>query len=80
MGRVDPEDENAPAVIRECKAEIRKRQRCRKKKAKFVPGDTPFEGFDLTNFGDVYWFALKESVSDPTSDELIDSVVEELGY
>ena len=41
-----PEDENAPAVIRECKAEIRKRQRSRKKKAKFVPGDTPFEGFD----------------------------------
>ena len=47
---LDPEDENAPAVIRECKAEIRKRQRSRKKKAKFVPGDTPFEGFDLTNF------------------------------
>ncbi|WP_270561359.1 immunity protein Imm33 domain-containing protein, partial [Eisenbergiella tayi] len=44
---LDPEDENAPAVIRECKAEIRKRQRSRKK-AKFVPGDTPFEGFDLT--------------------------------
>ena len=40
---LDPEDENAPAVIRECKAEIRKRQRSRKKKAKFVPGDTPFE-------------------------------------
>ena len=31
---LDPEDENAPAVIRECKAEIRKRQRSRKKKAK----------------------------------------------
>ncbi len=27
---LDPEDENAPAVIRECKAEIRKRQRSRK--------------------------------------------------
>ena len=49
---LDPEDENAPAVIQECKAEIRKRQRSRKKKAKFVPGDTPFEGFDLTNFWD----------------------------
>ena len=36
---LDPEDENAPAVIRECKAEIRKRQRSQKKKAKFVPGD-----------------------------------------
>ncbi len=41
---LDPEDENAPAVIRECKAEIRKRQRSRNKKVKFVPGDTPFEG------------------------------------
>ena len=48
---LDPEDENASAVIQECKAEIRKRQRSRKK-AKFVPGDTPFEGFDLTNFWD----------------------------
>ena len=44
---LDPEDENAPAVIRECKAEIRKRQHSRKKKAKFVPGDTPFEGLDV---------------------------------
>ena len=35
---LDPEDENASAVIQECKAEIRKRQRSRKK-AKFVPGD-----------------------------------------
>ena len=65
---LDPEDENAPAVIRECKAEIRKRQRSRKKKAKFVPGDTPFEGFDLTNFWDDNWYALKEYVSDPPSD------------
>ena len=77
---LDPEDENAPAVIRECKAEIRKRQRNRKKKAKFVPGDTPFEGFDLTNFWDDNWYALKEYVSDPPSDELIASVEEELGY
>ena len=77
---LDPEDENAPAVIRECKAEIRKRQRSRKKKAKFVPGDTPFEGFDLTNFWDDNWYALKEYVSDPPSDELIASVEKELGY
>lgn len=41
---LDPEDENASAVIQECKAEIRKRQRSRKKKAKFVPGDTPLRG------------------------------------
>ena len=67
-------------VIRECKAEIRKRQCSRKKKAKFVPGDTPFEGFDLTNFWDDNWYALKEYVSDPPSDELIASVEEELGY
>ena len=77
---LDPEDENATAVIRECKAEIRKRQRSRNKKAKFVPGDTPFEGFDLTNFWDDNWYALKEYVSDPPSDELIASVEEELGY
>ena len=77
---MDPEDENAPAVIRECKAEIRKHQRSRKKKAKFVPGDTPFEGFDLTNFWDDNWYALKEYVSEPPSDELIASVEEELGY
>ena len=77
---LDPEDENAPAVIQECKAEIRKRRRSRNKKAKFVPGDTPFEGFDLTNFWDDNWYALKEYVSDPPSDELIASVEEELGY
>ena len=76
---LDPEDENASAVIQECKAEIRKRQRSRKK-AKFVPGDTPFEGFDLTNFWDDSMYALKEYVSDPPSDELIASVEEELGY
>ena len=77
---LDPEDENAPAVIRECRAEIRKRRRSRNKKAKFVPGDTPFEGFDLTNFWDDSMFALKEYVSEPPSDELIASVEEELGY
>lgn len=77
---LDPEDENASAVIRECKAEIRKRQHSRKKKVKFVPGDTPFEGFDLTNFWDDSMYALKEYVSDPPSDELIASVEEELGY
>ncbi len=77
---LDPEDENAPAVIRECKAEIRKRQRSRNKKAKFVPGDIPFEGFDFTSFWDDNWYARKEYVSDPPSDELIASVEEELGY
>lgn len=77
---LDPEDENAPAVIRECKAEIRKRQRRREKKAKFVPGDTPFEGFDFTDFWDDSLYALKEYVSEPPSDELIASVEEELGY
>ena len=77
---LDPEDENAPAVIQECKAELRKRRRSRKKKAKFVPGDTPFEGFDLTNFWDDNWYALKEYISEPPSDELIASVEKELGY
>ena len=77
---LDPEDENALAVIRECRAEIRKRQRSRNKKAKFVPGDTPFEGFDFTNFWDDSMYARKEYVSDPPSDELIASVEEELGY
>ena len=77
---LDPEDEDAPVVIRECKAEIRKRRSSRNKKDKFVPGDTPFEGFDLTNFWDDSMYALKEYVSDPPSDELIASVEEELGY
>ena len=72
--------ENATAVIRECKAEIRKYQHSRNKKVKFVPGDTPFEDFDLTNFWDDNWYALKEYVSDLPSDELIASVEEELGY
>ena len=75
-----PEDEDAQAVIRECQAEIRKRRRSRNKKVKFVPGSTPFEGFDLTNFWDDNWYALKEYVSEPPSDELIASVEEELGY
>lgn len=77
---LDPDDENAPAVIRECKAEIRKRQRSRKKKARFVPGDTPFEGFDFTDFWDDNWYAQKEYISNPPSDELIASVEKELGY
>ena len=79
---LDPEDENAPAVIQECQKEIAKR-RCRagrKKRAKFVPGAAPFEGFDFTNFWDDNEYALKEYVSDPPSDELIASVEEELGY
>ncbi|MBC8584801.1 immunity protein Imm33 domain-containing protein [Youxingia wuxianensis] len=79
---LDPEDENAPAVIQECQEEIAKRRRRagRKKKAKFVPGAVPFEGFDFTNFWDDNEYALKEYVSDPPSDELITSVEEELGY
>ena len=77
-----PEDEDAPAVIQQCQEEIarRRRQAGRKKKAKFVPGAAPFEGFDFTNFWDDNEYALKEYVSDPPSDELIASVEEELGY
>ena len=79
---LDPEDEDAPAVIQECQKEIAKRRRRagRKKKAKFVPGAAPFEGFDFTNFWDDNEYALKEYVSAPPSDELIASVEEELGY
>nr|WP_279323859.1 DUF4253 domain-containing protein [Anaerotruncus colihominis] len=77
---LDPEDENATAVIRECRQEIRNRQRSRKKKTRFAPGDTPFEGFDFTDFWDDDEYALKEYVSEPPSDELIASVEEELGY
>ena len=47
---------------------------------KFVPGETPFEGFDLTSFWDDSMYALKEYVSEPPSDELITSVENELGY
>ena len=79
---LDPEDENAPAVIRECQEEIQKRQRTEtpREKPRFIPGDTPFEGFDFTNFWDDDEYALKEYVSDPPSDELIASVEAELGY
>ena len=80
--QLDPEDENAPAVIQACQEEIAKRRRRagREKKAKFVPGAAPFEGFDFTNFWDDNEYALKEYVSTPPSDELIASVEEELGY
>ncbi len=79
---LDPEDEDATAVIQECQKEIAKRRRRagRKKKAKFVPGAAPFEGFDFTNFWDDNEYALKEYVSGLPSDELIASVEEELGY
>ncbi len=77
---LDPEDENAPAVIRECKAEMKKRRGSRKKKAKFVHGDTPFEGFNLNNFWDDNEYALKAYVSEPPSDELIVREEEKLGY
>ena len=78
---LDPEDEDAPIVIRECQAEIQKRRRqARRKKSKFVPAAVPFEGFDFTNFWDDNEYALKEYVSGPLSDELIASVEDELGY
>jgi len=77
---LDPNDENAPMVIQECEEEIRKRRSSRKKKNKFVAGETPFEDFDLTNFWDDNDYVLKEYVSDPPSDELIAGVEEELGY
>ena len=75
-----PEDEKAPAVIRECKAEMKKLQGSRRKKAKFVPGDTPLEEFDLNNFWDDNEYALKEYVREPPSDELIVRVEKEMGY
>ena len=80
--KLDPEDENAPAVIQECQKEIRKRRRSasRKKKMKFVSGDTPFEGFDLTDFWDDNGYALENYVSEPPTDELIAGVEKELGY
>ena len=78
---LDPEDEDAPMVIRECQAEIQKRRRqAHRKKSKFVPAAVPFEGFDFTNFWDDNEYALKEYVSGPLSDELIASVEDELGY
>lgn len=77
---LDPEDESAPMVIRECRSEIRKRGRSRKKKERFVLGRIPFEGFDFTGFWDDSLYARKEYVSAPPSDELIASVEEELGY
>lgn len=77
---LDPEDEDAPLVIGECKQEIRKRKRRAKGKKNFLPGDTPFEDFDFTGFWDDNAYALKEYVSEPPTDELIASVEEELGY
>ena len=69
-------------MIQECQKEIAKRrhQARRKKKAKFVPSATPFEGFDFANFWDDHEYVLKKYVSDPLFDELIASVEEELGY
>jgi len=78
---LDPDDENALMVIDECKIEINKRKRMLKcKKYQFVPGNTPFENFDLTDFWDDSDYALKEYVSEPPTDELIASIEEELGY
>ena len=80
--QLDPEDESAPLVIKECEKEIKKRKRRadRKKKAKFIPGDMPFEGFDLTGFWNDDYYALKEYVSDPPSDDQIIEIEKELGY
>ena len=77
---LDSEDENAPLVIRECEQEMKKRNRRAKGKKKIVLGETPFEGFDLTNFWDDNWYAQKEYISEPPSDELIADVEKELGY
>ncbi len=74
-----PEDENAPMVINECRMEIKKRD-LERKKNKFVPGETPFENFDFTDFWDDSDYALKEYVSEPPSDEMIANVEAELGY
>lgn len=78
---LDPDDENAMMVIEECKAEIKKRKRILKcKKNQFVPGNIPFEHFDLTNFWDDSDYALKEYISEVPTDEMIVSVEQELGY
>lgn len=39
-----------------------------------------FEGFDFSNFWEDSEYALKEYVSEPPTDEMIDSVERELGY
>lgn len=38
------------------------------------------EGFDFSNFWEDSEYALKEYVSEPPTDEMIDSVERELGY
>ena len=78
---LDPDDPDAISVLHECRREIRKRNHILQcKKYQFVPGSTPFENFDLTDFWDDSDYALKEYVNDPPSDELIKSIEEELGY
>ncbi len=76
---LEPDNENAMEVIEELEKEIKRNQRKSAHKS-FKIGDTPFEGFDFTEFWDDSEYALKEYVSDPPSDELIASVEEELGY
>ena len=69
-------------VIRECKDEINKQRsqdRLRKGSGS-APGDIPFDGFDFDGFWDDDEYALKEYVCDPTSDQMIADIEEELGY
>ncbi len=77
---LDPDDQDAPLVIQECEREIRKQKRRANGKKKFVPGETPFEGFDFADFWDDNAYAWKAYISQSPSDALIASVEEELGY
>lgn len=79
---LDPQDEDATSVIRECEEEIENRNHTSRKikKVKRTLSNVPFEDFDFTNFWDDSEYALKEYVNNPPSDELIESIEEELGY
>ncbi len=76
---LEPDNENAMEVIEELEKEIKRNQRKSAHKS-FKIGDTPFEGFDFTEFWDDSEYALTEYVSDPPSDELISEIEQELGY
>ena len=80
--KLDPQDEDAILVIRECEQEIKNRTHTSKKikKVKRTLSDVPFENFDFTNFWDDSDYALKEYVSNSPSNELIESIEEQLGY
>lgn len=79
---LDPEDENAKLVIKECKRDILRQQRKMKRKnSSKVPHDnTPFADFDFSNFWDDDDYARKNYISDIPSDKLIAEIEEELGY